>query len=535
MTRPHREALAVVLPTLACIGVEWALWGRRNELVGRGVEVDAGALGVAFLVALAFGGATPERYRHSADSLLLRLANACQCSVGAAVCAFVCGLMRLRMLNLVSLEVGPAELVIIRSAAIGVTAVGAAYAAVVGFAKVLPRHAFALAAAAVPLAMLSVRYMSNSGTVRFEQLLEGPPLVVELDALASESETVELSVAGVDWAYEAVGKNCIFQRAGAEGRTTRAASVKPTWGEAGFAVCPALSLRQAGDLVLAVTAHTGAVEFQLRDGQVESPSPDAADRTATLARDAPEIAAVAAQRAPVPQLVTLKTVAGLRVERRVSDARCTTRVSVDGRTLTTFEGVSYAFDRELCAALRVGRWQGLGIVSIRVGDSSKKADFWLHDEHESNISLHDIESAVTPPRWWAMVAWSGVGTSALLVALAAVWLVRTRALHGFVAAEHAGGGTIILADESRFTARAATSLAPGPVMVRGKLPAGSHAGYRQRADVAETALEIRSAAAHASDIQRRSTRVWAASVAALTLTFSSSLLLIAAWLLGLGH
>jgi hypothetical protein len=104
--KPRSEVLAMALPAVVLVLVDWVFWGLRAEQAGFGVNVDGLALLAAFVVALLASGserATEDPRPGLFDGMLQRFAIASFGLLAASVCGAAFAYIRLS-----SIWVGPA-------------------------------------------------------------------------------------------------------------------------------------------------------------------------------------------------------------------------------------------------------------------------------------------------------------------------------------------------------------------------------------------------------------------------------------------
>ncbi len=547
MTIKHPLRLLSV-PSLVVFAIELASWSVAQDFSDWGAWIDVIALVAAILVGHFFAATSPRGDSLEPapfDRLLERTAGA---SFGAIPAAFIAG--NVGFLRLDGLELAPA----LGMAHLGVLGVLAAAAFLVGLVltalvyggltRVSHRTAAAVGCLLAVGAGAAVVSSATSDRIAFEAIQpsfttsDEPPL--RLDFV-----THDVSAAGGEWVYVAVANTCGFVKK--RGSGSGAVTVPARAHDDGFAVCPAIELRQSGDEVFGVIPGDQRYPvFTIKDKRVHGSVPDGVGAFGLMRELSVERASKAEKIGTIPSIRAARghtsdehEEGGLKIERNATRFQsCELRVHYKGQKVREEE---LAFSRteeqlELCPGLRIVSSALLALSSARfVGDgrSDPPSLVLVHGQAVDRVRLADVASRFRAPAGW--IAFAGVGTTAamVLVVIAVVQMWRQRRWQCFELAHHEGDGTVAFEDGRRVSVPGAVSLPVGDIMVLGDVPAIKAGAYRSTSELPQAELEVWEAMRFRQMVERLDIRCLLAPLAAVALVLVSTALLGLAWAFGL--
>ena len=548
--KPRNGLLAMALPAIVLVLVDWAFWGLRAQQAGFGVNIDGLALFAAFVVALA--ASAPEKAPEAPppgvlDSLLHRLAIASFGLLAASLCGALFAFLRLSSIlvgpELVSGRMGPRNVLII-------LALMTAPPIVWLGRKLFTRapHALRVALALTALTVSpAVALVAQQPGARLEYLSSAFRPAASLPALSFDVAVERVMIGGSGFEYLAVSNNCVLRPTALQpNRKVSAQSVAvPVRGKTGgFAVCPAIDIYEAAGQAYGLAADSppdSTPLFNVVGGRLTDPIVDGLFRQPASGK---KVGRVPSIRAPLSITSDQDSGDGITVKRDASSLeQCTVVVREGERELhqsaTPFSGSGKVM--QACPPVTVVRAAWLGILNVQIPDNDissgslePASQSWLDGVLEPRVWLKRVAAKVNIPKSWRTGALAGLGCGAAAFFYSLIELLRLRRLRGFVAAHHQGGGKLALGDGEIIDSEAARALEAGEVFVRGSLPKVRLPGYREPAQATAHALEVRAPEAVHLDWDRTNGRVTFASAIAFAFPIATSSLMLAARIFGLG-
>ncbi|MBL8743757.1 MAG: hypothetical protein JNK04_21760, partial [Myxococcales bacterium] len=472
-------ALALALPALVLVLVEWVFWGLRDGQAGFGVNIDGLALLAALAVALATAGSarSPETPAMGSSAILQRLATASFGLLAASACLAVFAYVRLS-----SITIGP----VLRSELMGLRFLWVMFALVaappivwlVRLATLRVPHGVRLAVALASIAFAcAIAVRPTSAGPRLEYLSVGFRTAASLPTMMLEVEIADVTIKGVRFEYLAVGNKCVMRAA--HPFTGAGRAISPSSFTSGFATCPGIDFYDAPDFAYATLSGAGPDAqslFTISGGSLGDEIQGA--RPPAPARE--KIASLPSIRARYGSTADREASDGITVARDgASFERCRITVRDGERTITSDLGAVHGSGRtlEICKPVRVTRSRELGVVNVDIpdvdmstGTPEPSSVSTLDGVRSSSVSLADVARRVALPKSWRAFGLAGIAFAEVALFFAIVSFIRARRLRGFTPAHHQGGGKLSIGDGEIVEAEAARMLDVGEVLVRGPMP-----------------------------------------------------------------